>query len=131
MPQPSKKWMFVPPLITTVLLASLCLPGFAAAAADQNLVVAISQDTDTQDPARSTDLSSVLIAGQVFDTLTTLPANSQAPQPGIASSWGVSADGLTWTFHLRTGISFQDSTPFNAAAVVANFQRWWDPLNAQ
>jgi len=36
----------------------------------------------------------------------------------------VSADGLTYTFTLRTGINFQDGTPFNADAVVYNYNRW-------
>ena len=38
--------------------------------------------------------------------------------PGLAESWEVSDDGLTWTFKLREGVTFHDGTPLDAAAVV-------------
>ncbi len=38
----------------------------------------------------------------------------------IAKSWEVSADGLTWTFHLKPGVMFSDGTPCDAAAVAWN-----------
>ena len=41
----------------------------------------------------------------------------------LATSWDTSPDGLTYTFHLRNGVTFQDGTPFNSAAVKASFQR--------
>jgi peptide/nickel transport system substrate-binding protein len=44
--------------------------------------------------------------------------------PGLAESWRTTADGLTWTFTLRRNITFHDGTPFNAEAVVFNFERW-------
>ena len=43
--------------------------------------------------------------------------------PGLAKSWEVSADGLTYTFRLRDDVTFHDGTPFNAAAVKVNFER--------
>jgi len=36
----------------------------------------------------------------------------------------VSADGLAYTFKLRTGVKFHDGTDFNADAVVFNYNRW-------
>ena len=44
----------------------------------------------------------------------------QGVAPALATSWDVSADGLTYVFHLRRGVSFSDGTPFDAAAVDAN-----------
>ena len=43
--------------------------------------------------------------------------------PGLATSWEVSGDGLTWTIHLREGVKFHDGTPFNAEAVKHNLNR--------
>jgi ABC-type transport system substrate-binding protein len=48
-------------------------------------------------------------------------------QPSLAEEWSVADDGVTWTFNLREGVTFHDGTPFNADAVIANFERWEDP----
>jgi len=45
------------------------------------------------------------------------------PQPMLASSWDVSADGKVWTFYLREDVTFHDGTSFNAEAAQQNFER--------
>src|SRR5690606_30917695 len=50
--------------------------------------------------------------------------------PDLAETWETSEDGLTWTFHLRDGVSFHDGTPFNAQAVEAKIARIQNPDNA-
>ena len=42
----------------------------------------------------------------------------------LATSWDISEDGKTYTFHLREGVTFTDGTPFNAEAVCFNMKRW-------
>lgn len=37
--------------------------------------------------------------------------------PGLADSWTVSEDGLTWTMQLKKGVKFHDGSPFNAEVV--------------
>jgi peptide/nickel transport system substrate-binding protein len=86
-------------------------------------------DTATFDPALTTDNPSLLIARQIYDTLTMYQDGGSSPIPGLAESWQVSGDGLTWTFHLRSGVSFHDGTDLDAAAVAANIKRWWDPAD--
>ena len=46
--------------------------------------------------------------------------------PALATSWEISPDGLSYTFKLRPGVKFHDGTPFDAAAVKFNFERFWD-----
>jgi peptide/nickel transport system substrate-binding protein len=36
------------------------------------------------------------------------------PVPGLAESWETSADGLTWTYHIRPGVTWSDGQPFTA-----------------
>jgi peptide/nickel transport system substrate-binding protein len=50
--------------------------------------------------------------------------------PWLAKGWEVSADGLTYTFHLRDDVTFHDGTRFDAAAVRFNLDRIKDPTNA-
>lgn len=68
----------------------------------------------------------------VYDTLvyrTLDPQKGTGEQfvPGLAESWELSDDGLTYTFRLRRDVSFHDGTPFNAEAVRANIERIADP----
>jgi len=51
------------------------------------------------------------------------PANGQII-PHLATSWTISPDGKTYTFKLRSGVTFSNGTAFNAAAVVANVNGW-------
>ncbi|MHA1771958.1 MAG: ABC transporter substrate-binding protein [Candidatus Thorarchaeota archaeon] len=44
-------------------------------------------------------------------------------QPALAESWEESSDGLTWTFHLRQGVTFDGTRPFNATVVKYTFDR--------
>lgn len=60
---------------------------------------------------------------QVLDNLTSLTADHKVV-PWLATSWGTSADGLTWTFTLKRGVRFTDGTPLTADAVAYNFDYW-------
>jgi peptide/nickel transport system substrate-binding protein len=93
------------------------------------LIFAQSADAGTLDPALETSANSLAPATHILEGLTDFEPGGTTPIPALATSWETSADGLTWTFHLREGVSFTDGTPFNADAVVFNFDRWWNPDN--
>jgi peptide/nickel transport system substrate-binding protein len=50
--------------------------------------------------------------------------------PWLATGWSASANGLTYTFHLKSGVKFTDGTSLNAAAVVDNFNYWTNAKTA-
>ena len=54
--------------------------------------------------------------------LIRLNRQTQALEPALASSWSVSQDRRTITFHLREGVYFSDGTPFSAADVAYTFR---------
>jgi len=58
----------------------------------------------TADPALATDTTSVDLTGNIYIGLTRFDPVTGAVIPYLAESWDVSADGLTYTFHLRTDI---------------------------
>ena len=62
----------------------------------------------------------------VYDTLVWQDLDGEFV-PGLAESWEISDDGLTYTFHLRHGVKFHDGSPFNAQAVKFNLDRIVDP----
>lgn len=47
--------------------------------------------------------------------------------PGIASKWGFSPDGLTWTFTIRDGVKFHDGTELTAEDVLWTLQHYYGP----
>jgi cationic peptide transport system substrate-binding protein len=67
---------------------------------------------------------------QVYDRLLEFNTENGQIEPGLASSWLVSDDGLTYTFQLRKGVTFHDTdyfTPernFNADDVIFSIDRW-------
>lgn len=63
----------------------------------------------------------------VYDSLVYYDQDSGEFVPGLAQSWEVAPDGLTYTFHLREDVHFHDGTPFNAEAVRVNIQRILSP----
>jgi peptide/nickel transport system substrate-binding protein len=82
---------------------------------------------DTLNQHISNHTPSRMVARHVLDCLTAVDPKTGEIKPWLAKSWEVSADGLQYTFHLRDGVKFHDGTPFNAAAVKANFDLTMDP----
>jgi peptide/nickel transport system substrate-binding protein len=68
----------------------------------------------------------------IFEGLARIDGKGEV-QPGLAQSWTVSPDGLTYTFKLHTGVKFHDGTPFDCSVVQYSFKRAAAPdsTNAQ
>lgn len=123
---------FVHGLLSSALILILLLATFLPlplAAVDTPFTVAIPEDIVSLDPATVTDGASLLIATQIYDTLVYFDPDTMLPTPALAWRWTVSPDKLTWTFHLRSGLTFHDGSPLTAADVVFNINRWWDPAH--
>jgi len=101
-----------------ILLASLFATTVTTAAEQNTIRVAAPWEVSGPDPA--TDGSLFLRMG-VMETLVN--ANTSAElEPGLATAWNVSDDGLTWRFELRE-TNFHDGTPLTGEAVAAALTR--------
>ncbi len=80
------------------------------------------------DPAQASDTDSLMIIGYVYETL--IKNQDGTAVPGLAASATPSEDGLAYTIALRPGVRSHDGYPINADAVIANFNRWFDPKDA-
>lgn len=89
------------------------------------LVFALRDDPRTLDPATTNQITSLQITYQMFETLVKLQPGGTRIVAGLARSWSASPDGRVWTFQLQDGVTFHDGTRFDAAAVCANFERWY------
>ena len=91
------------------------------------LSIGIVDHIGALDPALATAENQVAafdVAREVLETLVRVRPGTSEVEPGLAQTWQVSADKLTWTFELRPGASFSDGTPLDALAVKENFDRW-------
>ncbi len=110
--------------VATALVASL---GLSAASAQEDvnvLRVAATANITTWDPSLSFSTEALYMANMYELLLYVNPPGSEERfRPGLAESWDVSEDGLTWTFHLREGVTFHDGEPLTAEAVKLSIER--------
>jgi peptide/nickel transport system substrate-binding protein/oligopeptide transport system substrate-binding protein len=115
--------------LIALLIPALFACGGGGESAPTRKTIIDSRDTydpRSIDPALSTDVPTGRVVAYVFDGLTRFTPDAKVV-PGLAKSWDVSPDGMTYTFHLRSGVKFHDGSPFSAKNVVATFQRALDP----
>ena len=82
-------------------------------------------DPLTLDPLKSTLVSEEDILEDMFTPLVQYDAAGQ-PVPGVATAWETSADGLTWTFHLRDS-KWSDGAPLTSDDFLFSLRRLMDP----
>ncbi|UWX96161.1 ABC transporter substrate-binding protein [Arthrobacter zhaoxinii] len=93
---------------------------------DGTFVFAASSDPKSLDPAFASDGETFRVSRQMFEGLVGTEPGTADPAPLLAKSWESSEDGMTYTFELEEGVKFHDGTDFNAEAVCANFDRWYN-----
>ncbi|WP_433870921.1 ABC transporter substrate-binding protein [Saccharopolyspora sp. CA-218241] len=82
------------------------------------------------DPFYASDGETFRVTRQIMEGLVGFKPGTADVEPELATEWEHSPDGLDWTFTLREGVKFHDGTDFNAAAVCANFERWYHQTGA-
>ncbi|HUB43853.1 MAG TPA: ABC transporter substrate-binding protein [Acetobacteraceae bacterium] len=119
----TRKWF-------AALAAALILACGTAAAqtAPKILRVVPSADPAELDPTKGMNLISRIYSQMVFDTLFALDSHL-TPRPLMVDTEQVSADGLTYTFTLRSGLKFHDDSPITSRDVVASLQRWMNGVS--
>ena len=89
-------------------------------------LVRLYSDPPTLDPHLTTDAGSAAIIVEVFGGLVTINPDLEVA-PDLAESWDISADGRTYTFHLRGSAQFHDGKPVTAEDVLWSLERATDP----
>jgi peptide/nickel transport system substrate-binding protein len=92
-------------------------------AAPKVLRIANTANFTTWDPIKSFSTEAAYMAN-MYEQLLRInpPGSAQKFTPLLAESWESSANGLTWTFHLRQGVTFHDSEVMNANAVKLSIE---------
>jgi len=111
--------------------------GFAATGQAKTFVYCSEGSPENFYPAiNTTGTSFDASARQIYSRLVEFKSGTTEVEPGLATSWDVAPDGLTYTFHLRQGVkwqttkSFTPSHDFDADDVIFSFERQWKTDNA-
>ncbi len=82
------------------------------------------------DPQLETGVPEHTITRAIFEGLVSEGPNETDIMPGVAEKWEVSADGLTYTFHLRADAKWSDGTSVTANDFLRSYQRMLTPAVA-
>jgi len=117
--------------IVLALTVVSCWPAFASPqTADHSggeLHFCLRGEPKTFNPLLVEETSSETIRYLTGGVLIRMNRQTQALEPGLATSWKVSVDGRTIKFHLRTGLHFSDGTPFTSEDVAYTMKALMDP----
>lgn len=104
------------------LAALLALGATALPVAAADLRIGLQEDPDILDPHEARTFVGRIVFNALCDKL--VDSNEKLEiVPQLATSWTYSDDGKSITMKLRSGVTFHDGTPFDAAAVRANIER--------
>ena len=115
-------------MIRSLAGAAAALLLFQAADAEAAKVLrrALDSEVESLDPQKGIALYDVSVQHELMEGLTALDMDLK-PVPGAALSWDVSADGLTYTFHLRPDGKWSNGDPVTAEDFVYAMRRGVDP----
>lgn len=111
------------------LLCASLLASLGAQAAPGVLVRGNGNEPESLDPHKARADSAFIVLRDLYEGLVTTAPDASL-EPGQAERWEVSADGLTWTFHLRADARWSNGDPVTAEDFVFGLRRTVDPATA-
>lgn len=100
-------------------------PGSSAAPSRTKLVYPLTGIGDSMDPHAATMSVDMMVTEQVYEGMHHIKEDGTL-EPCLATSYEISADGLTYTYKLRQGVKFHNGDPVTVEDVVYSFQRCID-----
>lgn len=112
---------------TLTALAALLMVFFASgttvmAASGKTLTVLVPAEFPHLDPSEVVSGDQYMVKYHIYNRLYTFNEKME-PIPDLVVKDGVSKDGMTWTFTIRSGVKFHDGTPLTAEAVKYTVER--------
>ncbi len=104
----------------------------AQAGGDGTLIVGAETDVEGFDPGHAQALATTRVLNAVLEGMVKYTPGTVELMPLLATevptleNGGISADGLSYTFKLRSGVKFHDGTDLDANAVKISYQRLYD-----
>lgn len=115
--------------LLALFLAFFYFLGGWSLSAPADLTLCNGDEPQTLDPAIITGQLEGRIALALFEGLTTRNARGEII-PGMAESWTISPDGLTYTFKLRANAQWSNGDPLTASDFLNSWERTLNPATA-
>lgn len=93
------------------------------------IYINVGPEPKTIDPALNSTVDGSIYIQHAFEGLATRDKENKII-PGVAESWDISEDGLTYTFHIRENAKWSDGKKITAEDFVYSWQRAVDPITA-
>ena len=88
------------------------------------LILGLDASPSDLDPHSQYDYRSTIVVRTIYEGLVGLVGSATDEFEGlVAESWEANEDQSVWTFKLRPGLTFQDGSPCDSAAVKASYER--------
>lgn len=114
--------------ISAVAIAALMLgtaPAalFAETPADTLVIASAIDDIVSLDPHEAYEFSGLDVVNNTYDGLVEIDPATMGLVPGLAESWAVAEDGVTYTFKMKAGLTFSSGNPVRADDAAYSLQR--------
>lgn len=88
--------------------------------------VGLQNEVDSFNPFLGIEAESYEMWALTYDYMITYALEDMSPQPGLATEWETSDDGLTWTFDIRDDVTWSDGEPLTADDIAYTYNRILD-----
>jgi peptide/nickel transport system substrate-binding protein len=120
-------------LATTAAAAALLAVAGTAAAQKKGGSLAISYQPEPSalSTIATTAVPTALVSTKIFESLLEYKGPELTPMPGLAESWSMAPDGLTYTFKLRGDVKWHDGKPFTSKDVKFSVEKLISPMHSR
>ncbi len=109
--------------LSGLLLTASPVALLAETPADTLVVADAIDDIVSLDPAEAYEFSGLDLNNNTYDGLIEIDPATLGMVPGLAESWSVADDGMTYTFKMRPGVTFSSGNPLRAEDAAWSLQR--------
>jgi peptide/nickel transport system substrate-binding protein len=109
--------------ITALLLGAAPAALFAGTPADTLVIASAIDDIVSIDPHEAYEFSGLDLVNNTYDGLVEINPETLKLEPGLAESWSVAEDGMTYTFKMKPGLTFASGNPVTAESAAWSLQR--------
>jgi peptide/nickel transport system substrate-binding protein len=119
----------------TLLMSAVFWGGPNGAQADSGssadnatFTIGMTNEVDSFNPFNGIEAESYEAWALMYDYMISWSPDDMSPETdgGLATSWDTSKDGRTWTFHIRTGVKWNDGVPLTARDIAYTYNRILD-----